>query len=213
MKILGIDEAGRGPLIGPLVIAGALVDEKGYPGLLALKLRDSKQYTAKKREELYPAIAALLESYEIIIVPPSEIDAALADPASNLNWLEAQKMIELWDRFRPGRLIADCPSNNIGRFTEYVRNRIDQNTELVFEHRADENHAIVSAASILAKVTRDRSIENLKKVYGDFGSGYLADPKTQAFLRKDYRLPIYRKSWTTWKRLSREQNQKHLKDF
>ena len=213
MMILGIDEAGRGPVIGPMVIAGVLIKEDRMEKLNILSLKDSKQYSARQREELYRKIVTIIDGYEILIVSPSDIDAALSDPNKNLNWLEADKMITLWEKFRPGKLIADCPSTNTKKFTEYVRNRIDQETVLVLEHKADENYPVVSAASILAKVTRDNSIETLKGIYGDFGSGYLTDPKTQAFLKTQHNLPIFRKTWISWKRIEQSKNQKRLDDF
>jgi len=213
MKILGIDEAGRGPVIGPMVLAGVLIDENRLNKLKILGLKDSKQYSAGQREELYKKIVTIVDGYELLIVSPSEIDTSLNDPNHNLNWLEADKMIELWEKFRPGKLIADCPSINIEKFTEYVRNRVNQKTILVLEHKADENYPVVSAASILAKVTRDKSIETLRGIYGDFGSGYLTDAKTQKFLNTKHNLPIFRKSWISWKRVDKDKNQKKLGEF
>jgi ribonuclease HII len=214
MKILGIDEAGRGPLIGPLVMAGTLIDEENLSKLKKLKVKDSKMHSRSERDILYDKIITTVEKYEIIVSNPKEIDAALNDPNLNLNWLEAEKMIELINKFNPDRIIGDCPSTNIKKFTEYVYNRINnKKIELVFEHKADENYPIVSAASILAKVTRDNSVDTLKKIYGDFGSGYLTDPKTQKFMKIDHNLPIFRKSWSTWKRLENQKNQRTLGDF
>jgi len=212
MKILGIDEAGRGPVIGPMVMAGVLIkkDDK----LREIGVRDSKDLTPKKRESMYDDIIAAVDNYEIIITNPPEIDAALKSASSNLNWLEADKMAELIDKLKPDKVIADCPSTNIKAFRHYLSEKIkNKNIELNPEHKADENHPVVAAASILAKVTRDRSIETLKNIYGDFGSGYLTDPKTQEFLKKDHKLPIYRRSWISWKRVKQEKSQKKLGEF
>ncbi len=214
MKILGIDEAGRGPVIGPMVIAGVIVGEKNRARLEKMGLKDSKAYTRKRREELFGRIVTAVDKYEILIINPPEIDAALNSPSSNLNWLEADKMIELIKMFGPEKVIADCPSTNTRRFTDYVRNRLEGTLpELVFEHKADENYPVVSAASILAKVTRDKSIDTLRNIYGDFGSGYMSDPKTRKFIDKDHTLPIYRKTWVTWKEVSGRKSQKSLGDF
>ncbi len=214
MKILGIDEAGRGPVIGPMVMAGVLVDDRDQARLEKLKLKDSKAYTKKRREELFGRIITVIDKYEILIINPPEIDDALNSPSSNLNWLEADKMLELIHILRPDKVIGDCPSTNIRRFTDYVRNRLDNSKiKLAFEHKADENYPVVSAASILAKVTRDNSIETLKKIYGDFGSGYMSDPKTQEFIKRDHSLPIYRKTWVTWKQVSGMKSQRSLGDF
>lgn len=208
--ILGIDEAGRGPVIGPLVMAGVFCTDEELTKMEALGVKDSKLLSVKRREELYDQIVQI-GKYEILIVSPAEVDNSLK--VSNLNWLEADKIVALWELFRPKKVIADCPSTNISSFTEYVRNRIDNRTELVFEHKADENYPIVSAASILAKVTRDRSIATLRSIYGDFGSGYQTDPKTQEFLKHHHDLPIFRKSWMTWKRVNEEKHQKRLFDY
>jgi len=214
VKILGIDEAGRGPIIGPMVMAGTLIEEDKISKLIELKVKDSKMHTPKERVELYDKIITIVEKYEITISSPKEIDHALKDPKLNLNWLEAEKTIEIINKLNPDKVIADCPSVNIKKYTDYVKRKINnQEIELVFEHKADENYPIVSAASILAKVTRDNSIETLKKIYGDFGSGYLTDPKTQEFMKKDHKLPIFRKTWSTWKKLENDKSQKRLGDF
>ena len=213
MRILGIDEAGRGPVIGPMVMAGFMIDDKNLPKLNGLKVRDSKLHTPKQRTRLYDQII-LLGEYEIVVVLPEEIDASLEKAGYNLNWLEADKIAQLTNKMRPGQLIADCPSPNIQKFTEYVKARlIDKKVKLVLEHKADENYPVVSAASILAKVTRDSAIATLRKIYGDFGSGYLTDPKTQVFMKKDHNLPIFRKSWISWKRIEEKKGQKSLADF
>jgi len=209
--ILGIDEAGRGPLIGPLVIAGVLIDEKSVDRLG--KVKDSKQLKPAKREQFYEKIVVSAQAYEIIIIPPEEIDAALMNPNTNLNWLEADKMAELINLLKPDKVYADCPSTNIRAFTEYLRRKVGDKVELILEHKADEKYPVVSAASILAKVTRDRSVETLRGVYGDFGSGYLTDPKTQLFIENDISLPIFRRSWVTWKRKMNAKSQKTLGDY
>jgi len=209
MKVIGIDEAGRGPVIGPMVMAAVLIEDDAK--LRDIGVKDSKMLRPKEREDMYDRIVSAVRDYDIIITSPTEIDAALKDPKSNLNWLEADKMIELAQKLKPDKVIADCPSTNIKAFTNYLKKELKM--KLVLEHKADENHPVVAAASILAKVTRDRSIENLKKIYGDFGSGYLTDQKTQEFLNRQYDLPIFRKSWVSWKRVDERMKQRTLGDF
>ena len=103
----------------------------------------------------------------------------------NLNWLEADKSAEILDNLNPNKAIIDAPGNNIEKYRVYLLKKLkNKDIKLVLEHKADLNHPVVSAASILAKVTRDTEIELLKKELGiDFGSGYMTDPKTVEFLK------------------------------
>ena len=144
--------------------------------------------------------------------PPSPL-SPLPD---NLNWLEADVQAQLINKLKPEKVIVDCPSNNIEAYSEYVRKKLNVDCELVCEHKADMNHLVVGAASILAKVTRDRAIEEIKKKVGqDIGSGYPADPVTKAFISDNYnKYPdIFRKSWQTYKNLIAKKQQTGLGEF
>lgn len=214
--ILGIDEAGRGPVIGPLVIAGVAIEEGDEKKLTALHVKDSKLLTPKQRTDLYQKILKIAKSYEIIIVPPAEIDFAVrGEDGLNLNWLEARKSAEIINKIAPRKAIIDCPSTNIPEYTSYIKNLLNTDTELVLEHKADENYVVVSAASIIAKVTRDNEIAELKKKYGNIGSGYPADPATQEFLEENWdRCPeIFRKSWASYRNVIKEKGQKKLGEY
>jgi ribonuclease HII len=215
MKICGIDEAGRGPVIGPLVIAGVSIDESNLETLKKLEPKDSKMLSKKRREELFDQIRAITDYY-IVIVEPEEVDAALIAPELNLNKLEGIKMAETINKLHPDKAIVDAPSTNIKEFTEFMRSHLEnKDTELLLEHKADENYAVVSAASILAKVTRDREIEKLNKIYGELGSGYPSDPKTRAFLVENWDTypQIFRKTWATYKKIAITKKQKNLSDY
>jgi len=111
----------------------------------------------------------------------------------------------------------DCPSNNIGAYAGYVKNLLDnKETKIISEHKADLRYAVVSAASILAKVTRDREIEKMEKtIKKKIGSGYPSDPVTQEFLKKnhDKKLGIIRKSWASYKELIKGKGQKKIGEF
>lgn len=134
----------------------------------------------------------------------------------NLNWLEARKTIEILDKLKPDKAIIDCPSPNIKAYTNYIKSYLrKKDIELIVEHKADVNHVIVSAASILAKVTRDRSIEKIKKEYGDCGPGYQSNPITQKFIKENFdKYPeIFRKSWMTFKNQVSEKEQKKLGEY
>jgi ribonuclease HII len=207
MKIVcGIDEAGRGPVLGPMVIAGVSMQEEALPLLASLGVRDSKLCTPKKREELYEAILEIADTYKVEVIGPREIDDALLDPSMNLNLLEIVHQAAIIDLIRPQHVILDCPGVNIESYTACLLARLrDKTIHLQAEHKADVNHPIVSAASIVAKVTRDREIVKLKERIGiDFGSGYPSDPKTRAFLveYKHEHDEIKRKTWKTFTTLA-----------
>lgn len=215
VKVCGIDEAGRGPVIGPMVMAGVMLDEKDIPLLKKINVKDSKLLTKAQRENLFEKIKAITNHY-IIIVPPEEIDAALNHPELNLNWLEAIKIAEILNNLNPDKAIIDAPSTNIPAFTDYLQRYIkNKSMKLILEHKADVNFEVCSAASILAKVTRDREIEKLHHQYGNLGSGYPSDPKTIEFLKQNWnRHPeIFRKTWETYKRVADTKKQKNLNDY
>jgi len=111
----------------------------------------------------------------------------------------------------------DCPSNNINAYTNYVKNLLDnKETKIISEHKADLKYVIVGAASILAKVTRDREIEKMEKtIKKKIGSGYPSDPATQEFLKKNYDKSheIVRKSWASYKELIKKKGQKKIEEF
>ncbi len=212
--IAGIDEAGRGPVIGPLVIAITVIDQEQEGKLREIGVRDSKLLSPKQRESMFGPVSKVCK-HEIIIIEPKEIDAAVESESSNLNWLEADKAVLLINHLRPDIAFIDCPSNNIQAYTEYIRERLDYQPKLVVEHKADVTYPIVSAASILAKVTRDTQIDRLKQRYVvDFGSGYPADPLTQEFLKEHWKeYSFFRKSWQAWKNVAGKKDQKKLGEF
>ena len=215
MIVAGIDEAGRGPVIGPMMMAICAIDEKELGKLEALGVKDSKLLTPQKREFLFDKIKALCK-HNIIRLSPSQIDDALNDRSVNLNRLEAKTTAVLIKGLRADKFIIDCPSNNLQAYKDlmvHLVNNPDKN--LVVEHKADLNNIIVGAASILAKVTRDREIEQLKKVAGiDFGSGYPSDPLTVAFLKENWnKFDFFRTSWATYKNVAGTKKQKSLDSF
>ena len=216
--ICGIDEAGRGPVLGPLVMCGLLVKEEDEKGLVKLKVRDSKLLTKVKRESLFDKIKDISYKYEIIAIYPDEIDHAVNNhDGLNLNKLEAIKSAEIINLLKPDKAIVDAPSNNIKSYKQYLFELINnKKIELILEHKADLNYPIVSAASILAKVTRDNEIEKIKKkIKIDFGSGYMSDSKTVNFLEKYYeKYPeLFRKSWLPYRDIVNKKFQSKLEDF
>lgn len=204
MLLCGIEEAGRGPVIGPMVMCGVLIDEKDELKLVAVGARDSKLLSPRVRELVYKKIIGLVKDYKVVAISPQEIDAAIKSPTLNLNWLEAKKTSEIVNYLKPDKVILDCPSSNCRAYADYVRNGLEnKKVRIVAEHKADVNHPVVSAASIIAKVVRDQKIEGIKKEIGvDFGSGYPADERTANFLKKNYtKYPhIFRREWLSYRR-------------
>lgn len=216
--VCGIEDAGRGPVIGPLVMAGVLIDEEKETELKRMGVKDSKALNPETREILYKQILGIAEAHAVRILQPEEIDHALKTDYLNLNWLEAIKTGEIINELQPDKVIVDCPSPNCKAYEQYVRKQIKIETdfELLTEHKADVNHVIVAAASIIAKVTRDREIAKIKKKIGvDFGSGYPTDEKTVRFLEahfEDYP-DIFRKEWLPYKAAKNKKYQTTLEKF
>jgi ribonuclease HII len=214
--ICGIDEAGRGPVIGPMVIAACTIKEEDEPKLAMIGVKDSKLLSPKERARLYDEVIRAVQKYKIRIIAPKEIDNALSDKKSNLNFLEANTSAELITSLKPTTATLDCPSINTSAYKEYVQERIKSKTEIIAEHKADLNHPIVSAASILAKVTRDREIQKLTDEIGvNFGSGYPSDPLTVEFLEKNYEKheQIFRKTWQSYKNIINKKAQTNLEKW
>ena len=171
----------------------------------------------KRREALFEQIKNVAESYKLVIVSPQDVDAALSAGHLNLNKLEAQKMAVAINELKPDKVILDCPSTNIKQFVSYLRRHlVNKKVKIAAEHKADVKYLVVGAASILAKVTRDREIEKIKKKIGiDFGSGYTSDERTVEFLKKywDKYPSIFRKKWISYEKVVKSKGQKKLGDF
>ena len=194
-------------------MCGVVIEEEDFSRLEAIGVKDSKKLTPKKREEIYKSLKGSVK-HKLIVVEPEEIDRALNSPDINLNWLEAIHTAVILNELKPDKAIVDSPSNNKEAYKSYLGNLLKYDIELQMEHNA-ERFAPVAAASILAKVTRDRIIEELKKKYGDFGSGYPADPYTKSFLERNYdpKSKIFRHSWATCKKILKSRGQAKLNNF
>jgi ribonuclease HII len=200
--IAGIDEAGRGCVVGPLVVAGVCIKEENLPALTQLGVKDSKLLTAKKRQKLFPMILSLAEKYLVLKVPPHEIDYAVKSQRKlfKLNRLEAQTMGKIVEELKPNTVYVDSADVIEKRFAQHILEASSFKTKIISEHKADQTYPIVSAASIIAKVERDSDVEKLRTKYGDFGTGYLTDPKTAVFLNQWLKThteypDMIRKSW------------------
>ena len=216
MLVCGIDEAGRGPVLGPLVMAGVVVKEEDLDRLKVIGVKDSKLLTEKQREGLYEEIIKIVERFSVISVEPKEIDEAVdGENELNLNWLEAVKTADILNELKPDKAYVDCPSTNCWKYEQFLKKNLKEDMELIVENKADLNYVVVGAASILAKVDRDRAIEKIKEKYGDCGPGYPSNPITQMFVKEnwDKHPEIFRKSWATYKKIVKDKGQKGLDDF
>jgi ribonuclease HII len=218
--IAGVDDAGRGPIIGPLVIAGVLLREDLSRDLVAIGIKDSKLLSPERRTELDGKIRQMVAKVSVVEVQPKEIDDVVlhGTKLKKLNYLEARLMAQVIADLKPEKAFVDASDVNEERYAQTILEFLPdemKNVRIVSKHHADRNFPIVSAASIIAKVRRDSVIEKLRSQYGDFGSGYITDPKTLAFL-KDWRMshadypPIVRRSWKTIREIEQAFGQSRL---
>jgi len=196
VQICGIDDAGRGSMLGPLVIAGVLLDKKNLKQLSSLGVKDSKKLSPKSREDFYKKILKIVDDYYIVKISPSSIDASVKNHC--LNELEAKYMAKVVSKLDPDISYVDSCDVNQARFGREI-SKMSNNHKIKSYHYADSRFVVVSAASILAKVTRDMAIMKLRKVH-HLGSGYPSDSVTVKFVMNYYKtnhvLPRFvRKSW------------------
>ena len=215
MLIAGIDEAGRGPCVGPLVMAVTCIEKKNEQSLFDLGVRDSKLILKKKREDFFPKIKKLVTEYNISKITATKLDVLMI--RKSLNEIEAMMAGELLNSLKkkPDLVYVDSPDTLEANFAVRIKKYISFDTIIKAEHKADINYPVVSAASIIAKVTRDKEIEKLEKTYGKIGSGYSHDERTITFLKKylheNNSLPnIVRKSWVTTQNILKEKYQKKI---
>ena len=211
MLLCGVDEAGKGPVLGPMVIAGILTED--LTELENLGIKDSKQLSAKKRDEIFEQLVSS-HKYCAIVKTPQEIDAR----ESTMNMFTAAGHAEVVKTLMPEKVFLDACDVNAKRFGDNVLSLSGIDAEVVSEHKADDKYVIVGAASIIAKVTRDRLIEELKTEFGDIGSGYPSDPATirflETYIRKHGEAPsCARKTWKTVNEALSRCRQKNLADF
>ncbi|NCO96617.1 MAG: ribonuclease HII [Candidatus Aenigmarchaeota archaeon] len=220
MLIMGIDEAGRGPVIGPMVLCGLVATEDQEEELRKIKVADSKTLSPKKREELSEKIEGIATHIIILRIPAHKIDAN-RKKGINLNQIEAIKMAEIIDMIKPDKVYIDSPSYNSNKFMEYLSSKLEhKKVEIIAENYADKKYAVVSAASIMAKVDRDAQIKKLEQEIGEpLGVGYPHDELTIKHLEKIARenkgkMPRYvRTTWDTTKQIIKKYEQKGLVGF
>ena len=201
MLIAGVDEAGKGPVIGPMIVAGVVIEESKLPELKKLGVKDSKALSPMRRNYLASKIRELVTDYYILEVSARQIDEFRK--IMTMNQVMVICHAKVLDQLGPQKAYLDASDVNEERFGENVGKKHIASIEIISKHKADDLFPIVSAASILAKVRRDRCVREIEKKIGlPLGSGYPSDPKTRKFLenwiKEHGSLPdIVRHSWKT----------------
>jgi len=212
--ICGVDEAGRGPVLGPLVICAVSVDDE--QALKRLGVKDSKKLSPAKREDLEPRIRKLAH-VELVEISADELDSLMED--LTLNEIEAMKFAELVERMSPEVAYLDAADASEENFARMVMACLKCEPRIVSKHKADVDFPVVSAASIVAKVARDARIKEIETEIGEpIGSGYASDENTMAFLQKYMKKngtlpPHTRKRWLPAKNIMSLKDVRALESF
>jgi ribonuclease HII len=217
--ICGVDESGRGPVLGPLVVVGVLFENDKT--LREIGARDSKQCTPHQREVLAQQIKDIAVEYEIIVIPAADIDDLRR--SMTINDLEVSVFAKIIEKLKPEICYVDAADVNELRFGKDILARLSWKPMLVSKHKADENYPVVGAASILAKTIRDQHVRQIaveleQKLKIPLGSGYPADPITMKFLKTWVKTygdvpPHTRRSWETAQKLLKDHKTKTLDKF
>ncbi|MFH1587416.1 MAG: ribonuclease HII [Candidatus Diapherotrites archaeon] len=215
MLIAGVDEAGRGPCLGPMVLAITTIDFREEEKLSNIGVKDSKLLSPAQRQTKFRELKCIVSEFGVEKVDVEELDRLM--DRKSLNEIEAMRVAMLLDNLKekPSVVFVDSPDVISHAFADRIRKYLSLDVVIRAEHKADLNYPIVAAASIIAKVERDREIEKLAKVYGDIGSGYSHDAVTINFIKKfigeNNKLPHFaRRSWITSQRLMDERLQQKL---
>jgi len=217
--ICGVDEAGRGPVVGPLVIAGVNFRDESI--IMRLKVKDSKKLSPQRREFLAKKIKEIASNYEILIISAKDIDDMRK--VMTLNEIEVNAFTKAIKKLKPETCYVDSADVNEKRFARDILAGLSFKPDIISKHKADDIYPVVSAASILAKTRRDEEVQKIadeleKKLNLPLGSGYPADPITQKFLRQWVKIygklpPHTRHSWKTASNILKEISTKKLDEF
>ena len=219
MHVCGVDEAGRGPVIGPLVVASFSIPEDKINQIESLGVKDSKKLTAKRRTELFSEILGLPGNYFFKILSSTFLNKEMKKYTLNEIELLAFKEAIIGLKVPINRAICDSCDVDANRFSNNLKESLGNefsSCEVIASHKAEDKYPIVAAASILAKVKRDELIRKIEEDAGvSFGSGYPSDPKTISFLKEYYKLnnsfpDFVRTEWKTLTNIKCSVNQRKL---
>lgn len=212
--ICGVDEAGRGPVLGPLIICGIAVNSD--KALKKMGVRDSKKLTPKRREQLAPLILKLAK-VELVEISADEIDRLRT--RMTMNEIEAKAFAAVVERLAPEIAYLDAADANEDNFGKAVMSNLTCSAQIVSKHKADDTFPVVSAASIVAKVNRDRRVREIEREIGrPIGSGYQTDEVTMTFLEDWIKEngscpPHTRRSWEPAQNIMRMKDVRRLDQF
>ncbi|HEC56287.1 MAG TPA: ribonuclease HII [Candidatus Syntrophoarchaeum butanivorans] len=205
--IAGVDEAGKGPVVGPMCVACVAVEEGILPKLEELGLRDSKRISRQRREKLALEIRAI-SSWYILRVEAYQIDELRK--VMTMNDIVLRAHAKVIDELAPDVVFVDASDVDAGRFGRRLAELLECRPRIISEHRADAKYPIVSAASIIAKVARDEALQDIERSIGRVvGSGYPSDQRTRAFLEEalqaqnEEEMRVIRHSWKTAEEITR----------
>ncbi len=203
-------------MLGPLVVGAFCCSSDRLSALRETGVRDSKQLTPQRREEVYARLGAVGERQSIALLPRT-IDRYVA--RGGLNDLELESFAALVKELRPDVAYVDACDPNAERFGRRLAALAGDETRIVSRHKADRDFLVVSAASVVAKVRRDAAIETLQRTAGEaLGSGYPSDPATQRCVERyasdGGRVPAWmRRSWETVQRVKRARPARTLERY
>jgi ribonuclease HII len=223
MILCGGDEAGRGAVVGPLVIGMVSVKKSSLHMLSEIGVRDSKLLSAKRRNALYGLIEEIAHEIKVDRIMPAEINEAMHNKIS-LNELEAVHFARLFDSMKGdiSAIYLDSPdviaekfgirfSMSSARPTKVAGIKAEHHPEtkqirIVAEHKADSRYPVVSAASIIAKVVRDREMKKAEHTLRmHIGSGYPSDHYTISAIKANLKTGVLdgylREYWATMDRI------------
>jgi ribonuclease HII len=216
VRVLGVDEAGRGSLVGPLVVGGFCASEDRLGELVVLGAKDSKALTPDARERVFAGLGSIGRPIHLVLSPRT-VDGAVRH--GRLNDLEADAFARIVRAVAPDIAYIDACDPNERRFGSRVARLAGGRTRVIARHHADRDYPVVGAASVVAKVRRDRAVARLRAQLGDdLGSGYPSDPRTIRFVRSALAdggtLPTWvRGSWSTMRRVMTRRPARTLDGF
>ncbi len=208
---IGVDEAGKGPVLGSMFVAAVRAPESALPD----DIDDSKRLSDTRREALVDRLRSDERiSIETVEIPPRRIDA------ENMNDLGVEAHAAAIDAVAKQGDEGCCDAADVDaeRFGARVEARVSADVTIEATHGADAEVPLVGAASVIAKSERERHVETLAERFGEIGSGYPSDSTTQSFLRQYFAEhgtfpPPTRTSWSTCASIRAETEQSGLGDF
>jgi ribonuclease HII len=222
-KIIGIDEAGKGPVIGSMFIGFSIKELNSkselnnfQKELKNLGVKDSKLITPKKRTKIYEKLKEIIK-IKYVQLTPAIIDGNNSS-GGKLNELEIKAITQILNQEKPNLIIIDALTARPDKFKEDIKKHLTFECKIISENKADTKYEIVGAASIIAKELREKELKEIKEnIHINCGSGYPSDPKTKEFLKKHWNNKefdfIFRKSWATYKNIAGKRNNKSLLDY